>query len=68
MGRSDAGSLTLINAALPDECAHVAVAVNVKYFQINIAVGGLEVTGTFFCINFGCGCTAGQQHSPKEKD
>jgi hypothetical protein len=46
MGRSDASGLTLINAALPEECAHVTVAVNVKYLEINIAAGGPEVAGT----------------------
>jgi hypothetical protein len=38
---------TFINFSLKDERTHVAVGIQIKDFNIDLTLGGLEVTGAF---------------------
>jgi len=66
LGRFDASGLALIDSALPDKRAHVAVAIQIKNLKIDIAMGGLKEAGPFACINIRCSRTGG--YHPCQKD
>ena len=66
MGGFDPCGFILIYSSLPDERAHVSVAVQIKDFNIDIAMDCLKVAGAFLRINIGRGRTAGDKRGKKD--